>query len=132
MRTPAEQRTLTLVSKSVYNLMNNIPFGDKELFMTPMNAFISEYNVNVVQQFMRDLVDEERLARVIGHKARTSGRTINDMATVQLKSLTSLNNIKKALLAFLPQLWTSPGLQTRLQRLLSVSLCDIATEMLPC
>jgi hypothetical protein len=29
------------------------------------------------------------------------------MATVQLKSLTSLNNIKKALLTFLPQLWTA-------------------------
>jgi hypothetical protein len=62
VRTPAEQRTLTLVSKSVYNLMNNIPFGDKELFMTPMNAFISEYNVNVVQQFMRDLV-----VRLVSH-----------------------------------------------------------------
>lgn len=135
-RTPAEQRTLTLVAKAVYNLMNNITFGEKEPYMTPMNAFISTYNVNVVQQFMRDLVDEEKLARVIGHKARTSGRTINDMATVQLKSLTSLNNIKKALLTFLPQLWTAsftnPELQKRLQRLLSVSLCDIVTEMVPC
>jgi hypothetical protein len=63
VRTSAEQRTLTLVSKSVYNLMNNIPFGDKEPFMTPMNAFISEYNVNVVQQFMRDLVVRVCLAR---------------------------------------------------------------------
>ena len=36
--------------------MNNIPFGEKEPYMTPMNAFISTYNVNVVQQFMRDLV----------------------------------------------------------------------------
>jgi hypothetical protein len=44
------------VAKAVYNLMNNITFGEKEPYMTPMNAFISTYNVNVVQQFMRDLV----------------------------------------------------------------------------
>ena len=44
------------MAKAVYNLMNNIPFGEKEPYMTPMNAFISTYNVNVVQQFMRDLV----------------------------------------------------------------------------
>lgn len=52
----AEQRTLTLVSKSVYNLMNGIQFGEKEPFMASMNAFLSEGNMNAVQQFMRDLV----------------------------------------------------------------------------
>jgi len=44
------RRNLTLLSKVIQNLSNNIPFGSKEEYMTPMNSFI-EKNADKMKQF---------------------------------------------------------------------------------
>ena len=52
----AQYPALMLVCKCVYSLMNQVPLGDKEPFMAPMNAFLSPKNLALVQSFMRELV----------------------------------------------------------------------------
>jgi neurofibromin 1 len=50
------RRTLMLITKLLNNLMNNVEFGEKESYMTSLNAFISPDNLLLVQQFMLELV----------------------------------------------------------------------------
>ena len=45
---PAARRNLTLLSKVIQNLSNNILFGSKEEYMVPMNPFIEEYAPKLV------------------------------------------------------------------------------------
>jgi len=48
------RRALILISKSLQNLANGLDFGSKEVFMQPMNSFISE-NTPAVQAFFDNL-----------------------------------------------------------------------------
>ncbi|MDP2435249.1 MAG: ankyrin repeat domain-containing protein [archaeon] len=46
---PSARRNLTLLSKVIQNLSNNILFGSKEEYMVPMNPFIEEYAPKLVE-----------------------------------------------------------------------------------
>ena len=39
---PTVRRVLILVTKVLQNLANNVHFGSKELFMTPVNGFLDD------------------------------------------------------------------------------------------
>lgn len=52
---PSFRRELTLVSKVLQALANQVLFTRKELFMEPLNSFIQE-NKNAIDKFYADLV----------------------------------------------------------------------------
>jgi ankyrin repeat protein len=56
--TPTVRRNLTLLSKVLQNLSNNVPFGSKEEYMTPMNSLIEEYAERMKAFYARIVVDE--------------------------------------------------------------------------
>jgi ankyrin repeat protein len=51
---PAARRNLTLITKLLQNLSNNVEFGSKEQFMVPMNVFI-ERNRDRMTQYLTEL-----------------------------------------------------------------------------
>lgn len=55
--TASARRNLTLLSKVVQNLSNNIPFGSKEEYMLPMNPFIEEY-ADKFKEFFQKIIDD--------------------------------------------------------------------------
>lgn len=50
---PKAQRTLTLIAKSLQNLANLSTFGQKELWMEPMNRFLGSH-----RQSLKDFIDD--------------------------------------------------------------------------
>ena len=48
------RRNLVLVSKVLQNLSNNVLFGNKEQFLSPLNAFL-EGNKNVMNEYLLSL-----------------------------------------------------------------------------
>jgi len=40
----------------INNLMNNVPFGEKEGFMVSLNSFISSENLSRVESFVEELL----------------------------------------------------------------------------
>lgn len=51
---PVARRNLTLVTKLLQNLSNNVQFGSKEQFMVPMNAFIDK-NRDAMRRYLTEL-----------------------------------------------------------------------------
>ncbi|ELR15845.1 heme NO binding domain containing protein [Acanthamoeba castellanii str. Neff] len=119
------QRTLMLITKLLNNLMNNVEFGEKESYMTSLNPFISPDNLLLVQQFMQELVANEM------HSKR--GASDSAEFSERYRLLAALDEIKRSLLQLLPALYTSaaakPKLQQVLQKLVSVFLCELPTEV---
>jgi neurofibromin 1 len=48
------RRSLLLVAKVVQNLANNVLFGTKEQYMSPLNDFLAQ-NIYRVTAFLRDI-----------------------------------------------------------------------------
>lgn len=51
---PAETRTLVLISKCVQNLANGVMFGTKEVFMEPMNDFLQQHT-SILNRFLTSI-----------------------------------------------------------------------------
>lgn len=45
----AINRDLTLVSKVIQTVANGVLFGKKELYLTPLNGFVEEYQTKILQ-----------------------------------------------------------------------------------
>lgn len=52
--TPLVARDLTLIAKTLQNLANMVPFGQKEAFMAPANDWI-EKNKNIMKESINTL-----------------------------------------------------------------------------